>query len=88
MSPIEKLFAFIPFLEMDSEEEICTWGGGGLHASHNCSSLFPIYTKKFKDFIDAIYHAGLVDEDYSLNLSKLGLTKRHQTKIGSRVLKR
>jgi hypothetical protein len=85
MNPIEKLFAFIPFFEKASEGEICTWGGGcGLHAGHSCTAAYPIYTQKFKEFIDAIYDACLVDEDYSLSLSKLGL---YQDNIQERIEK-
>ncbi len=85
MDPIEKLFSFIPFFEKASEDEICTWGGGcGLHATHSCTAAYPIYTKKFKEFIDAIYDADLVDEDYSLSLSKLGL---YQDNIQERIEK-
>jgi hypothetical protein len=73
MKSMESLFAFIPFFENATEKDICTWGGGcGLHATHCCTSAYPVYTKRFKEFIDATYDAGLIDEDYSLSASKLG----------------
>ncbi len=73
MKLMEALFAFIPFFENAEEKDICIWGGGcGLHATHCCTSAYPVYTKRFKEFIDATYDAGLIDENYSLSATKLG----------------
>lgn len=69
----EKLFAFIPYFETATKENVCRWDGEKKPGESYYTGSYPIYDRTLKDFIKEFYETNLISYNYSDILDNRGL---------------
>lgn len=70
---IEKLYAYIPFFETATKENVCNWSGGEKLGKNSFTMPYPEYDSTLNKFIKEVYKTNLIRYDYLDFINKYGL---------------